>query len=119
MKKRLLLKLGLFALLAASLFVAWLWWTTPTSGVNWATANRIQNGMTFDEVKAIIGEFPTSYTISCGPQGTQAGYKWHSTGNDSQSISVLMDVNGKVMVKTYDSEFMTVLDKLRHWLHFN
>jgi hypothetical protein len=77
-KKRLLVKIGLLAALALLGFVAYLWWTTPTSGINWATANRMQIGMTQDEVIGIIGEYPTVYKIACGPAPTQAGYEWHS-----------------------------------------
>jgi hypothetical protein len=55
MKKRLLLKLGLVALLGTGLFVAWLWWTTPTTGICRYTVSRIQVGMTEAEVVALIG----------------------------------------------------------------
>lgn len=117
MTKRLLLKLGLVGLLGAGLFVAWLWWTTPTSGINWASANRIQVGMTQDEVQAIIGQYPTVYKISCGPRGSQSSLEWRSAGNEAESISVRFDVNGQVTDKSYNSDFMTFLDKLRRWLH--
>src|SRR5688572_9149930 len=55
MKKRLLFKLGLVALLGTGLFVAWLWWTTPTTGICRYTASRIQVGMTEAEAVALIG----------------------------------------------------------------
>jgi len=118
-KKRLLVKIGLLAALALLGFGAYVWWTTPTSGVNWATANRIQIGMTQDEVIGIIGKHPTASKLGCGPGPTQVEYEWHSANNDGELIIVLLDSNGKVIEKTYNSEFVTFLDKVRHWLHLN
>src|SRR5687768_15981491 len=61
MTKRLLLKLGLVALLGAGLFVAWLWWMEPKTGICRYSASQIQNGMTEKEVIAAIGNSPGDY----------------------------------------------------------
>src|SRR5437763_1429368 len=55
MKKRLLLKLGLVALLGAGLFVAWSWWTEPRTGICEYTAKRIKFGMAQAEITELIG----------------------------------------------------------------
>jgi len=67
MKRRLLLKLGLVALLGAALFVVWLWWTEPRTGICRYTASRIEVGMTEEEVVELIGVPPKDYCTKKRP----------------------------------------------------
>ena len=62
MKKRLLVKLALIALLGACVFVAWLWWTKPVHSLPKSVVERIKKGMTEEEVLAVIGFSDGDYT---------------------------------------------------------
>jgi hypothetical protein len=129
MKKRLLLKLGLVALLGAGLFVAWLWWTEPTTGICRVSANRIKIGMTEEEVAALVG-LPAGIYVTepsfMSPSSEAALERLqispHSFtrvwSGDSGEIVVEFDVSAHVCFV----EFLAVetfLDKPRRWLHLD
>ena len=140
MKKRLLLKLGLVALLGTGLFVAWLWWMEPTTGICRATANRIRPGMTLAEVVAIIGEKPNDIgensfgnferhpSLSRSDRNAAlALFRSHSLigvemrfwADKPGLIQVAFDENDCVSFSYYISHNESILDKLRRWLRLN
>src|SRR5262245_58672304 len=102
MKKRLLLKLGLVALLGAGLFVAWLWWTVPTTGVCRWTANRIRPGMTEEDVITTIGKLPSPFRMPPQLNSPAArGLVWMTDDNVTSSahIKVCFNQEGLVLDK--------------------
>src|SRR5262249_3560860 len=97
MKKQSFLKLILVALLGLAGFGVYLWRTIPTSGINRASVWRIREGMSQEEVEAIIGMPPGDYckaseqwprgiglTVHGGTRGSWTSY-WHA---DEHSIVV-------------------------------
>lgn len=103
MKKRLLLKLGLLALMGAGLFCLSLWLILP-HGVTKATFDRIQRGMTVNEVR-----FQLLRMGRMGPCGEGiCPWIWEESGNE---IYVHFDQRtGKAM----DAFFITGADGIRH-----
>jgi hypothetical protein len=120
MKKRLLLKLGLVGLLGAGLFVAWLWWTEPRTGICRYTANRIKVGMREEEVNEIVGLGPPNSWVK--HLGLPGEVTWKSTWiNESGEIVVRWDDNypAEVIEAEYRSLSESFPTKIRQWLHLD
>jgi hypothetical protein len=89
-RKSTLLKLAIAVFLSAFLLAC-------VSKINQENYAKIQNGMTMEEVKAILGEPTTSSTSGIGPlSGTSAIWK----SRDGTSISINF-VNSKVLLKSF------------------
>jgi len=68
-----------------------------SSKINEQNYTQIQNGMTMEQVKAILGEPTESETLGIGPlSGTRA--IWKDSSGTSININFL---NGKVQLKTF------------------
>lgn len=125
MKKRFLLKFGLIAVLGLAGFGLYLWWTIPTNGINRASLWRIREGMSQEEVEAIIGMPPGDYrkaseqwargiglTVQGGTGGSWTSY-WHA---DEHTIIVEF-VDDEVSRKRFYIVSETIWDKFLTWLH--
>src|SRR4051812_36005941 len=99
--KKLLLKLGLVALLGAGLFVAWLWWTEPRTGICRLMADRINDGMKREEIVKLIGSEPTHEEIACGPNIYLHHAEWAGNG---RKIRLQFGIHLEVVSKEYFSE---------------
>jgi hypothetical protein len=137
MKKRLLVKLGLVALVGTALFVAWLWWTIPTSGINRATANRIRVGMSEVEVERMIGVEAGTYATKDAPfssEWSKSDFERFKSITAAQPANTLSfsweDDNGTIVVcigrddrrvvySCYVAFSETIPDKLRRWLRLD
>ena len=118
MKKRLLLKLGLVALLGAGLFVAWLWWTVPRTGICRYTANQVKEGMTLNDVEAIIGLPPGDYCTK--PWRLMNYYARKFWCSDDGLILVTLDEDGLVTSTEFISDKQdALLDRVRRFLHLD
>ena len=127
MSKRLLLKLGLVALLGAGLFVAWLWWTTPRHRINREGFDGI-DAMSYAEVVEFLGcppRYKPGELRSSFLDATFLSMKLEAMGFVWQShearLYVAFNDDGKVWGKmlcsgTYE---VSLLDKLRRWLHLD
>jgi hypothetical protein len=88
-RKPTLLKLTLAVALSAFLFGC-------ASKINQANYDKIENGMTMEQVEAILGKATEAKTAGIGPlSGTSAA--WSS---DTVTISIKF-VNGKVQLKSF------------------
>lgn len=123
MKRQLLLKLGLVAVLGAGVFVAYLWWKAPKFRIDEEGYRAIRIGMRFDDVVVLLG--PPRYLpgqveeLPCGSLRSMAiereGYVWQS---DKMRILVRFDTQhlatGAMMYGgSFPESFLT---KLRGWL---
>jgi uncharacterized protein YcfL len=71
--------------------------TSCSSKINEQNYTQIQNGMTIEQVKAILGEPTESETLGIGPlSGTSAVWK-----NSSGTAINIKFLNGKVQLKTF------------------
>ena len=124
MKKQSFLKLILVALLGLAGFGVYLWWTIPTSGINRASVWRIREGMSQEEVEAIIGMPPGDYRSGSNewlwqsrfPTGKGDG-AWSLYWLADQSSIIVNFVNEKVTRKRYHIVSETIWDKFLTWLH--
>src|SRR5438552_2519853 len=106
MRKRYLVVAGLFASLASVVFVAALL-MSGGPGVTKADFDRIEEGMTLQEVEQILGK-PGTYTWG--------GFYWHF--DDGAGAFVVFDFNGaSAGHKTWQDSTESPLDKIRRWLH--
>jgi hypothetical protein len=128
MKKRLLLRLGLATLLGLAGFVAYLWWTLPTSGINRASEWRIRKGMTKQQVEVIVGMPPGDYRPASDelrwlrrrtPIGMGGPGHWTSLWYSDEGI-LTVDFEGERSTKaTYHPATETSFDKLLVWLQLS
>lgn len=137
MRRRLLLKTGLVALLGVAAFVGYLWWTIPSSGINRTSANRIREGKSLHEVEAIIGlpagDYRTkefSLRTTAVAQITVAdelvrvvkarnGLRIEEWLSDEGAIVVAVDREEQVFRSVWVSFSDSFLDKVRAWLRLN
>lgn len=121
MRKRLLLKLGLVAFLGAGLFVGYLWWTVPTTGICRYTAEKLRLGMSKADVISVIGLPPGVHGV---PNGTRrfpwsmgfASEEWHGPNG---SIVVAFDFLQDEAISVLFVPAPGIPDKLRRWLHLD
>jgi hypothetical protein len=86
-----------------------------------ANCTRIREGMTVQEVEAILGTRPAQFARGGGPKGTNdtmAAYAWPA--EDGNAIIVTF-FNGRVkgpavMGRFWSEEFETTWDRFRDWL---
>jgi hypothetical protein len=109
-RKRCLIVAGLLvALICAGSTVTLLIPSMPSNqpGVTKANFDRIEEGMTLQEVEQIFGR-PGTYTWSC--------YWWQA---DGARVFVEFDYNGASAGRKtwWEDSTEPILDKLRRWLH--
>ena len=120
MKKRLLLRLGLVAVVGFLGLWLLLWWTAPTiSRENYA---KIEDGMTKAEVISIMNNGPDYAPGELKDHGPFLGYRLDETGHVWQAaefrIHVFFDRDDKVIAKAIMERpsNRTLLQKVRRWL---
>src|SRR5262249_44853555 len=121
-RRWLLLGLGAGTLLGA-VFGVFVWITFPPTGVNWENYERIHQGMTRQQLEAILGCPPGNYrsrpykvvtddkgSIILGKMTVHVGYgdrtlyrnlNWDT---DDASISVYLDERGRVVFADFSSQ---------------
>jgi hypothetical protein len=106
MRKRSFIAAALFAALATVGFVAALLMSNGP-GVSKANFDRIEEGMTLQEVEQILGT-PGGYTWG--------GYWWEA--DDGARVFVLFEYSGASAGRRFWQDSTELpLDKLRRWLH--
>lgn len=98
MKTRLLLRLGILACLGLGGLVALLWWSAPRHRITEASAEQIKNGMTEDEVLAILRVPAGIYGV---PPGMYATNEKESARQDVQELEDHLRRNGSISVKSW------------------
>src|SRR4051812_10694566 len=101
-RNRRLLALGLLAGLACLSFLLFLWLTTPAkSPINWEAYAAIHEGMTEQQVAALLGGPPGNYAtdrrLVTGFPHAQGGREWLS---DALAVYVWFDAEGTVIAKS-------------------
>ena len=129
MKKRILLRLGILAALAACGFVLLVWWMGPSNLIDAEKFVLIEGGMTEAEVVEALGAPATSDSIlarpnrklfdvealSFGAADASGGFKeWRA--HDGRRIGVGFDKTGKATLRMRFSVRETWPDKIRRWL---
>jgi hypothetical protein len=108
MRKRYFIVAALFASLASVWFIAALLMSNAP-GVTKANFDRIEEGMTLQEVEQIFGR-PGKYTWG--------GYSWQA--DDGARAFVVFAFNGdSAGHKNWENSTESPLDKLRRWLHLH
>ena len=127
MKKRLLLKLGLAALLGVAGFAVYIWWTLPPHGINRTSVWRIRNGMSEKDVEAIIGMQYGDYRTMTKEERwfNRRTIIWSGVGYETRSASwygdegriTVLFTDGKVDGKRFGPRTPSFIDTLAEWLH--
>lgn len=100
---------GLLVMLAsAGYFLALTILPDDRPGVTKANFDRIDNGMTLQEVEQILGR-PGTYTWG--------GYYWSADDGASAFVGFNFDGDSAGPKTWADSTESTLLDKIRRWLH--
>lgn len=112
MKKRLLLKLGLVAVLGAGLFVAWSWWMCPHRNHHVTVENA--NRLTMDICEAEVVEL---LTRPADKSYSDMGIVWKEWHGYDMTIQVSFRDDGKVRgVGIGHPPEKTKLETLCEWL---
>jgi hypothetical protein len=122
MKKRLLLKLGLVALLGVGLFVAFLWATSHR--ITKEGYEQLRSGMSFQEVVERLGRQPRykpGELQDMSLVGSVASWmlenKSHVWESDEVRIYVMFDQDGKATGRGIRYLEPSWLDRVRGWFH--
>ena len=130
MTKRWLLRLGLFAGVTIVGFWFVLWLTAPDHRINQSSADRIQSGMSLEEVIAIVRVPPGNYTTpglsrEAGAKLFMAHLQYSKFLDetctrywdcDSGCIAVTFDVHDKVTETLFTSFPSSFIDRIRSWV---
>jgi hypothetical protein len=130
MKTRLLLRLGVLACLGLGGLVALLWWSAPRHRITEASAEQIKNGMTEDEVLAILrvpaGIYVTDNHESAREDVQAIEEKLWRNGisvkgwlSDSALIIVQFNEHGRVEGSTHMRLSSDIFQRLRRWLRLS
>lgn len=129
MKKRILLRLGILAVIAAVGFVLLVWWLGPSNFIGAESFALIQGGMSESEVVEVLGAPGSSDSIllkpkrqlfdveavSFGAPNASGGVKeWRTL--DARAIAVAFDEHGKVSMVMRFRVNDNWRDKIRRWL---
>jgi hypothetical protein len=130
-RKRLLLWVALLVVLGSLGLVGGLWWTAPNHRVGWRGYERIELGMTEQEVEEIVAKPPGWYEplpegefqvyvheagAEKGLRDSPKGYSWVSTEGH---LGVTFDAKGKVVGASFTPTRRVspnIFDRIRRWL---
>lgn len=113
MKKRYLICTGVLAMCFVLVLVV-LAMLPPRPGITKANFERIQDGMKFDEVKAIFGA-PDSFTDPSIEGWARRGQLlW--VNDDRSGAAVCFDEKGKVFDKTWSDSTEGIGERLCRWI---
>jgi hypothetical protein len=84
----------------------------PGPGVTKANFDRVEDGMSREDVEAILGEDSELFLINAGP--THATRTW--TGADGSTACISFYILQGVRSKRWTESTETIPDKLRRWL---
>jgi hypothetical protein len=90
--------------------------TLPESPVSKATYERIEKGMTMDEVQAIVGMPPTDDLDARSSHRTTTFAWW--TNPDGSGFHVIIDERDGVCDKTWIDSTETIGEKLKRWVRW-
>jgi hypothetical protein len=121
-RKRVLLWVGLLVALLGAGLVGVRWWTRPTHHITMDNLEKIQGGLTEQQVETILGAPAGDY--SNGRTRTWGGVNYPGGVNkkwiaDDCAIEVAFAPNGRVGgVSITDARPESWIDKLRRWFGF-